>query len=74
MRRSEAAERRARERAVTQPVLDCEACGALTPASDFRYFGDRLICEACEYQNPQAAATYPYYSDQSLNQTTFLMK
>ena len=36
-----------------QPALDCETCGALTPAARFRYFGDCLICEACGSQNPQ---------------------
>jgi hypothetical protein len=47
-------EREARERAAMQPALDCEACGALTPAAQFRYFGDRLVCEACEHHNPQS--------------------
>jgi hypothetical protein len=53
MRRREEHERKARERVAVQFALDCEVCGALTPASRFRYFGDRLICEACEHQNPQ---------------------
>ncbi len=43
----------ARQRAAQQPALDCEACGALTPAARFRYFGDRLICGACDQENPQ---------------------
>jgi hypothetical protein len=53
MPRREERERKARERAAMQPALDCEACGALTSASRFRYFNDRLICEACEHQNLQ---------------------
>ena len=36
-----------------QPALDCQACGALTPGARFRYCGDRVICEACNQQNPQ---------------------
>ena len=35
--RREKAEQKARERADTVPVLDCEACGALTPGERFRY-------------------------------------
>jgi hypothetical protein len=54
MPRREERERLAQERAPTQPALDCEACGALTPAFRFRYFRDRLICEACEHQNAQS--------------------
>jgi hypothetical protein len=54
MPRKEERERKARERAAVQPALDCEACGALTPASNFRYFGEWLICEACEHRNPQS--------------------
>jgi hypothetical protein len=54
MPRREEQERKARERAAIQPALDCVACGALTPASRFRYFGDRVICEACEQQNAQS--------------------
>jgi hypothetical protein len=54
MPRREAAERKARERFELQPALDCEACGALTPAARFRYFGDRLICDACEHHNAQS--------------------
>lgn len=53
MPRREERERKAREHAAQQPALDCETCGALNPASRFRYIGDRLICEACERQNPQ---------------------
>src|ERR1700760_4796016 len=26
----------------------------MRPASRFRYYGDRLICEACDGQNPQS--------------------
>jgi len=52
--RREERERKARQHAAIQPALDCEACGALTPATRFRYFGDRLICEACDRQNPQS--------------------
>ena len=37
-----------------QPALDCETCGALTSAAHFRSFGDRLICGACDHQNPQS--------------------
>jgi hypothetical protein len=44
----------ARDRAAMLPALDCEACGALTPGTRFRYFGDRLICGACDQQNPQS--------------------
>ena len=29
------------------PVLDCQRCGALTPASRFRYVCDRLVCTGC---------------------------
>jgi hypothetical protein len=52
--RKEKAEREARERAAMQPALDCQACGALTPGARFRYCGDRVICEACNQQNPQS--------------------
>jgi hypothetical protein len=52
--RREKAEREARERAAMQPALDCQACGALTPGALFRYCGDRVICEACNQQNPQS--------------------
>jgi len=45
---------KARERAAVQPALDCEACGAFTPAARFRYFGDRVVCVACDRQNPQS--------------------
>src|SRR5690348_4396175 len=54
MPRREERERKARERAALQPALDCKACGALTPAAAFRYLGDRVICAACERQNPQS--------------------
>jgi hypothetical protein len=50
--RREKAERKARERADTVPVLDCQSCGALTPGERFRYFADQIICEACEERNP----------------------
>jgi hypothetical protein len=52
--RREKAEREARERVALQPALDCQTCGALTPGARFRYCGDRLICEACNQQNPQS--------------------
>jgi hypothetical protein len=52
--RREKAERKARERADTVPVLDCEACGALTPGERFRYFADQIVCEACDERNPQS--------------------
>ena len=52
--RREKAEQKARERADTVPVLDCEACGALTPGERFRYFADQIICEACDERNPQS--------------------
>ena len=48
------AEDGARERADTVPVLDCQACGALTPGERFRYFADQIICEACDERNPQS--------------------
>jgi hypothetical protein len=54
MPRREERERKARQRAVMQAALDCQAWGALTPAARFRYFGDRLIYEACETQNSQS--------------------
>jgi hypothetical protein len=38
----------------SQPALDCETCGALTPAARFRYFSDRLICEACDHKTRKA--------------------
>ena len=52
--RREKAEQKARERADTVPVLDCQSCGALTPSERFRYFADQMICEACEERNPQS--------------------
>ena len=52
--RREKAEQRARERADTVPVLDCQSCGALTPREPFRYFADQIICEACDERNPQS--------------------
>jgi hypothetical protein len=36
------------------PFLHVRMVGALTGGARFRYFGDRLICEACEHQNPQS--------------------
>jgi hypothetical protein len=53
MPRREERERQVGERAAMQPALDCEACGALTSGARFRYFGDRLICAACDHQNTQ---------------------
>jgi hypothetical protein len=52
--RREKAEREARERAAMQPALDCQACGALTPGVRFRYYSDRIICEACDRRNTQS--------------------
>ena len=52
--RREKAEREARERAALQPALDCQTCGALTPGAHFCYCSDRLVCEACNQQNPQS--------------------
>ena len=52
--RREKAEQKARERADTVPVLDCQSCGALTPGERFRYFADQIICEACDERNPQS--------------------
>jgi hypothetical protein len=43
----------ARERADTVPVLDCQSCGALTPGERFRYYGDQIVCDACDERNPQ---------------------
>ena len=51
--RREKAEQQARECADTVPALDCQSCGALTPGERFRYYGDRIVCEACEERNPQ---------------------
>jgi hypothetical protein len=52
--RREKAEQKARERADTVPLLDCQRCGALTPGDRFRYFADRVICNACDERNPQS--------------------
>jgi hypothetical protein len=52
--RREKAEQKARERADTVPVLDCQSCGALTPGELFRYYADQIICEACNERNPQS--------------------
>jgi hypothetical protein len=52
--RREKAEQQARERADTVPVLDCHACGALTPGERFRYYADQIVCEACNERNPQS--------------------
>ena len=52
--RREKAEQRARERADTVPVLDCQSCGALTPGERFRYFADQIIYAACDERNPQS--------------------
>ncbi len=35
------------------PVLDCQRCGELTPASRFRYVCDRLLCDHCGAENSQ---------------------
>jgi hypothetical protein len=52
--RREKAEQKARERADTVPVLDCQGCGALTPGERFRYYADQIVCEACNERNPQS--------------------
>jgi hypothetical protein len=52
--RCEKAEQKACERADTVPVLDCQRCGALTPGEQFRYCGDRIVCDACEERHPQS--------------------
>jgi hypothetical protein len=52
--RREKAEQKARERADTVPVLDCQSCGALTPGERFRYYADQVVCEACDERNPQS--------------------
>jgi hypothetical protein len=52
--RREKAEREARERADTVPVLDCQSCGALTSGERFRYYADQIVCEACDGRNPQS--------------------
>jgi hypothetical protein len=36
------------------PVLNCQACGGLTSAARFRYVCERLICDHCGAENPQA--------------------
>jgi hypothetical protein len=51
--RREKAEQKARERADTVPVLDCQSCRALTPGERFRYFADQIICEARDERSPQ---------------------
>jgi hypothetical protein len=35
------------------PVLNCQACGALTSAARFRYVCERLICDYCAAENSQ---------------------
>jgi hypothetical protein len=35
------------------PVLDCQRCGELTPASRFRYVCERLVCDHCGAENSQ---------------------
>jgi hypothetical protein len=52
--RREKAEQKARERADTVPVLDCQRCGALTPGERFRYYADQIVCDACDERNPQS--------------------
>jgi hypothetical protein len=52
--RREKAERKARERADTVPVLDCQRCGALTPGERFRYYADQIVCDVCDERNPRS--------------------
>ena len=52
--RRKKAVQKARERADTVPVLDCQACGALTPGERFRYYADQIVCDACDERNPQS--------------------
>jgi hypothetical protein len=52
--RREKAERKARERADSVPVPDCQALRRADTGDRFRYNCDRIICEACEEQNPQS--------------------
>jgi hypothetical protein len=35
------------------PVLNCQACGALTSAARFRYVCERLLCDHSGAENPQ---------------------
>jgi hypothetical protein len=35
------------------PVLDCQSCRELTPASRFRYVCQRLVCDHWGAENPQ---------------------
>jgi formylmethanofuran dehydrogenase subunit E len=56
--RRERVEQMARERADTVPVLDCQSCGALTPGERFRYYGDQIVCDACNERNPQTVAVW----------------
>jgi hypothetical protein len=35
------------------PVLDCQRCCELTPASRFRYVCERLVCDQCGAENSQ---------------------
>jgi hypothetical protein len=35
-------------------VLDCQRCGELTPGARFRYTCERLVCDHCGAENPQA--------------------
>ena len=37
-----------------QTIAQTLESAGMRPASRFRYFGDRLICEACDGQNPQS--------------------
>ena len=35
------------------PVLNCQACGALTSAARFRYICGRPVCDHCGAENPE---------------------
>jgi hypothetical protein len=35
-------------------VLDCQVCHALTSSARFRYVCERLVCDSCGAENPQA--------------------
>ena len=50
--RREKAERKARERADTMPVLDCQSCGALTPGDRFRYYADQIVRDCLRPAEP----------------------
>ena len=37
------------------PVLNCQACGALTSAARFRYICGRPVCDHCGAENPETS-------------------